>query len=145
MIQAANFREHIASFNKKCPECTHVWPAHRCETPSPRLWSDPVLVIAVSLIGNQRVGFIDRTLTDVGDGAAVKQRYAINFRGSVHDRAIAIRDAVLVENDRDLQRHLADIERLKEFYRDSAGPMDAMFRKEGATTREKQLLAAIKR
>ena len=81
---------------------------------------------------------------DVGDGAAVKQRYAINFRGSVHDRAIAIRDAVLVENDRDLQRHLADIERLKDFYRDSAGPMDAMFREEGATTREKQLLAAIK-
>ena len=53
------------------------------------------LMIAISLIGNQRVGFIDRTLTDVGDGAAVKQRYAINFRGSVHDRAIAIRDAVL--------------------------------------------------
>ena len=102
------------------------------------------LVIAVSLIGNQRVGFIDRTLTDVGDGAAVKQRYAINFRGSVHDRAIAIRDAVLVENDRDLQRHLADIERLKAFYRDSAGPMDAMFREEGATSREKELLAAIK-
>ncbi|MCK5866700.1 MAG: MCP four helix bundle domain-containing protein, partial [Marinobacter adhaerens] len=102
------------------------------------------LVIAVSLIGNQRVGFIDRTLTDVGDGAAVKQRYAINFRGSVHDRAIAIRDAVLVENERDLQTHLADIERLKAFYRDSAGPMDEMFREEGATSREKQLLAAIK-
>jgi len=102
------------------------------------------LVIAVSLIGNQRVGLIDRTLTDVGEGAAVKQRYAINFRGSVHDRAIAIRDAVLVENERDLQTHLADIERLKAFYRDSAGPMDEMFREEGATSREKQLLAAIK-
>ena len=79
------------------------------------------LIIAVSLIGNQRVGFIDRTLTEVGDGAAVKQRYAINFRGSVHDRAIAIRDAVLVENERDLQKHLADIERLRTFYRDAAG------------------------
>jgi methyl-accepting chemotaxis protein len=101
-------------------------------------------MIAISLIGNQRVGFIDRTLTDVGDGAAVKQRYAINFRGSVHDRAIAIRDAVLVENDRELQRHLADIERLKGFYRDSAGPMDRMFREEGANSRERELLAAIK-
>ena len=102
------------------------------------------LMIAISLIGNHRVGFIDRTLTDVGDGAAVKQRYAINFRGSVHDRAIAIRDAVLVENDRELQRHLADIERLKGFYRDSAGPMDRMFREEGANSRERELLAAIK-
>ena len=102
------------------------------------------LMIVITLIGNNRVGFIDRTLTSVGDGAAVKQRYAINFRGSVHDRAIAIRDAVLVENDQDLRTHLQDIERLKDFYRDSAGPMDQMFRENGATDREKQLLGAIK-
>jgi methyl-accepting chemotaxis protein len=102
------------------------------------------LLIIVSLVGNNRVGFIDRTLTEVGDGASVKQRYAINFRGSVHDRAIAIRDAVLVENDRDLQKHLEDIERLKTFYRESAGPMDKMVSVDSATDREKQLLGAIK-
>ncbi|AOY90325.1 methyl-accepting chemotaxis protein [Marinobacter salinus] len=102
------------------------------------------LMIVISLIGNQRVGFIDRTLTSVGEGAAVKQRYAINFRGSVHDRAIAIRDAVLVHNDRALEHHLADIERLKRFYRDNAAPMDQMFREEGATDTEKALLADIK-
>lgn len=102
------------------------------------------LMILVSLVGNNRVGFMDRTLTEVGDGASVKQRYAINFRGSVHDRAIAIRDAVLVENDRNLQKHLADIESLKSFYRESAGPMDDMFRQQGASSREEQLLKAIK-
>ncbi len=102
------------------------------------------LMIVVSLIGNNRVGFIDRTLTEVGDGASVKQRYAINFRGSVHDRAIAIRDAVLVENDRDLQKHLEDIERLKAYYREFSGPMDAMVRKDSATGEEKELLADIK-
>ncbi|WP_414705466.1 hypothetical protein [Pseudomonas sp.] len=57
------------------------------------------LMILISLFGVQRVGFIDSTLTEVSEGATVKQRYAINFRGSVHDRAIAIRDAVLVDND----------------------------------------------
>lgn len=57
------------------------------------------LMIVITVIGNQRVGFIDSTLTSVNEGAALKQRYAINFRGSVHDRAIAIRDAVLVNND----------------------------------------------
>lgn len=102
------------------------------------------LMIVTTLIGNNRVGFIDRVLTEVGEGAAVKQRYAINFRGSVHDRAIAIRDAVLVENDQDLQRHLNDIERLKTFYRESATPMDRMFKNAGATDREKTLLADIK-
>jgi methyl-accepting chemotaxis protein len=102
------------------------------------------LMILVSLIGNHRVGFIDSTLTEVGDDAALKQRYAINFRGSVHDRAIAIRDAVLVREDRALRTHLQDIERLKAFYVDSARPMDQLFQSAGATDRERQLLAAIK-
>lgn len=33
----------------------------------------------------------------------MKQRYAINFRGSVHDRAIAVRDVVLARTDAELQ------------------------------------------
>ncbi len=102
------------------------------------------LMVLVSLIGNHRVGFIDTTLTEVGDDAAVKQRYAINFRGSVHDRAIAIRDAVLVRDDRALRTHLQDIQRLKDFYVESARPMDQLFRSAGATDREKELLADIK-
>lgn len=102
------------------------------------------LMIVVSLVGDNRVGFIDRTLTEVSEEASLKQRYAINFRGSVHDRAIAIRDAVLVENDRDLQKHLNDIDRLKDFYRESAGPMDALFNSRGGTARAEQLLADIK-
>ncbi len=102
------------------------------------------LMIVVSLVGDNRVGFIDRTLTEVSEEASLKQRYAINFRGSVHDRAIAIRDAVLVENDRDLQKHLNDIDRLKDFYRESAGPMDALFSSRGATARAEQLLSDIK-
>ncbi len=103
-----------------------------------------VLMIVVSLIGNQRVGFIDRTLTSVEDVAAVKQRHAINFRGSVHDRAIAIRDAVLVDSDQALQRHLDDIDQLKAFYRDNAQAMDRLFATEEASKVERQLLAAIK-
>ncbi|MCK2150241.1 methyl-accepting chemotaxis protein [Marinobacter alexandrii] len=102
------------------------------------------LMIAVSLIGNQRVGFIDRTLTSVEDGAAVKQRHAINFRGSVHDRAIAIRDAVLVDSDRALQRHLDDIDQLKAFYRDNAQAMDRLFADGEPSKTERQLLMAIK-
>jgi len=102
------------------------------------------LMIVVSLIGNNRVGFIDRTLTEVGEGASAKQRFAINFRGSVHDRAIAIRDAVLVENNRDLQTHLTEIDRLKAFYRESAGPMDRMMSQPDVEARETRLLDAIK-
>lgn len=103
------------------------------------------VLIVVSLVGNNRVNFMNRTLVEAGDGAAVKQRYAINFRGSVHDRAIAIRDAVLVENDRALQQHIADIDRLKVFYRENAEAMAESFREKGASAEEKQLLAQVAR
>ncbi|MET0210732.1 MAG: methyl-accepting chemotaxis protein, partial [Burkholderiaceae bacterium] len=53
------------------------------------------LMILIALIGIQRVGLIDDTLQSVSQGASPKQRQAINFRGSVHDRAIAVRDVVL--------------------------------------------------
>uniref|UniRef100_UPI0023600DF8 methyl-accepting chemotaxis protein n=2 Tax=Pseudomonas TaxID=286 RepID=UPI0023600DF8 len=71
-------------------------------------------------------------------------RYAINFRGSVHDRAIAIRDTVLIHDAAPLAGRLADIDRLKAFYRQSAEPMDQLFASQGATAEEQRLLAAIK-
>lgn len=71
------------------------------------------LLVLITAVGMQRVGVIDSTLQDVSDNAAKVQRYAINFRGSVHNRAIAVRDAVLVNNDRDLAFHLAEVASLE--------------------------------
>ncbi|GHD49629.1 methyl-accepting chemotaxis protein [Marinobacter persicus] len=101
------------------------------------------LMVLVSVVGNHQVGFIDKTLTSVNEGAALKQRYAINFRGSVHDRAIAIRDAVLVNNESDLDRHLEDIRRLADMYAENAEKMARMFDNRGATEKERELLADI--
>ncbi|WP_263259721.1 methyl-accepting chemotaxis protein [Pseudomonas oryzihabitans] len=103
-----------------------------------------VLMLLITLVGVQRVGVIDDTLTAVSQGASVKQRYAINFRGSVHDRAIAIRDTVLIHDAAPLASRLADIDRLKAFYRQSAEPMDQLYTSQGATAEEQRLLAAIK-
>ncbi|KPW26696.1 Methyl-accepting chemotaxis protein [Pseudomonas cannabina pv. alisalensis] len=102
------------------------------------------LLILITAVGIQRVGFIDSTLEDVGENAAKVQRYAINFRGSVHNRAIALRDAVLVNNDQDLATHLAEMTRLEKDYVDSAVPMDQLFTKPGVTGEERQLLRSIK-
>ncbi|MGM0952725.1 MAG: methyl-accepting chemotaxis protein [Pseudomonadota bacterium] len=101
------------------------------------------LMVLISVVGNHQVGFIDKTLTSVNEGAALKQRYAINFRGSVHDRAIAIRDAVLVDNDADLRKHLGDIERLADMYAENAEKMTRLLQEQGATDQEKHLLGAI--
>ncbi|POY81373.1 methyl-accepting chemotaxis protein [Pseudomonas amygdali pv. morsprunorum] len=102
------------------------------------------LLILITAVGIQRVGFIDSTLEDVGDNAAKVQRYAINFRGSVHNRAIALRDAVLVNNDQDLALHLAEMTRLEKDYIDSAAPMDQLFSRPTVSAEERQLLRGIK-
>ncbi len=102
------------------------------------------LMVLIALIGINRVGLIDSTLTAVSEGATLKQRYAINFRGSVHDRAIAIRDAVLVRDEQALRQHLNEIERLRAFYQESAVAMDRLLTAQGATPEESRLLGEIK-
>ncbi|MBA1294188.1 methyl-accepting chemotaxis protein [Pseudomonas lurida] len=102
------------------------------------------LLVLITAIGIHRVAFIDSTLGDVSENAAKVQRYAINFRGSVHNRAIAIRDAVLVKTDTDLATHLSEVTALEKAYSDSAAPMDQLFKSASVTSEEVRLLKAIK-
>jgi|AntRauTorckE6833_2_1112554.scaffolds.fasta_scaffold02801_2 methyl-accepting chemotaxis protein len=103
------------------------------------------LILVITLVGVVKVGSIDATLTQVNDVDTRKQRHAINFRGSVHDRAIAIRDAVLVTAADDRQEFLQQIEELDAFYQESAQRMDRLFsRAEDTTQTERDLLSEIK-
>ena len=105
------------------------------------------MLIGVTLTGIVKVGFIDETLHHVDAVDSKKQRYALNFRGSVHDRAIAVRDAASPLADAyDRQRHLKQIRELEEFYATSARLMDDLFATDAdITTEEQRLLADIKR
>jgi len=87
-----------------------------------------VLLMMVSLvvIGIHNVNFIDKTLTEVSDVNSVKQRYAINYRGSVHDRAIDIRDVVLAGSKDEIEALERNIEILESFYNDSEQAMKNM-------------------
>ncbi|SEA02645.1 methyl-accepting chemotaxis protein [Alkalimonas amylolytica] len=103
-----------------------------------------LLMVGLTLIGVERVQRINQTLTEMTELNSVKQRYAINFRGSVHDRAISLRDVTLVENLRDVPVLQRDIERLEGFYRDSRRLMDDIFtQRNGVSPTERQLLQAI--
>ncbi|MEO9509443.1 MAG: MCP four helix bundle domain-containing protein, partial [Nonlabens ulvanivorans] len=79
-----------------------------------------LMMCVLTLIGVSQVNVIDNTITQMNDVNSQKQRYAINFRGSVHDRAIALRDVVLVDNPTDLNNILKTIQQLDEFYQISA-------------------------
>ena len=84
------------------------------------------MMIIITIVGISSVNTIDESMTLITDKNSMKQRYAINFRGSVHDRSIAIRDVVLINNDNDLQNTLGNIKRLETFYNDSKIPLDNM-------------------
>ena len=103
-----------------------------------------LMLVVLTLIGIYRVNLVETSLTTIGDVNSVKQRYAINFRGSVHDRAIALRDVVLVD-DAGLPPVLANIARLDADYQRSAGPMDGMFAgPQSGSDEERTVLAGIK-
>jgi methyl-accepting chemotaxis protein len=102
------------------------------------------LVVALGVVAVQRVNNISASLATVNDVNSVKQRYAINFRGSVHDRAISLRDVVLVTAAEERRAALAEIERLAAFYADSARRLDAiMATGVEVTPEESRILASI--
>lgn len=100
------------------------------------------LLLLISVVGMQRVNVIDNTLTSVRDGATLKQRYAINFRGSVHDRAIAVRDVVLASDPARLNQELTLIRDLDSFYQQSSKSMSQLMLSDASTV-ERTLLKAI--
>jgi methyl-accepting chemotaxis protein len=103
------------------------------------------LIVVLSFVSIQRVRGISANLAEVNEVNSVKQRYAINFRGSVHDRAISLRDVVLDATLDEVAREVADIERLTTNYANSAGPLDEMMqRTEHVTAGEKEILDSIK-
>ena len=75
------------------------------------------IIVAVAGFSVLRIMFLDETLQTATNINSVISRQAINFRGSVHDRSILIRDAAIISNDpADLDKTLQDIRKLEEDY-----------------------------
>jgi methyl-accepting chemotaxis protein len=87
-----------------------------------------MLLLAVFSISEVRS--IGDSLRNISENNNVKEHFAANFRGSVHDRAIAIRDIVLVPDDQ-IKDVAAQIEKLDSDYRQSAQPLEAIFGSQG--------------
>jgi methyl-accepting chemotaxis protein len=104
-----------------------------------------LMLVGITLYGVTVVNSIDRGLTTVNDVNSVKQRYAINFRGSVHDRAISLRDVVLVDTQVELDDAIEEIDRLAQFYAESAIQLDDMLAAgEDTSPEEREILQSIK-
>jgi methyl-accepting chemotaxis protein len=103
------------------------------------------LMTVLTALAVSRVGNIDATLNHINDVNNVKQRHAINFRGSVHDRAIALRDVVLAGDNAAAQPAIEQIRVLAANYERAGTALDAVFAaRSDILPEEKSALAAIK-
>lgn len=103
-----------------------------------------LLIVVLTTIGIAQVSKVEGSLGTIADLNSVKQRYAINFRGSVHDRAILLRDVTLVP-EQELPQVIEGIAKLTADYAKSAGPLDEMIgQDQKAGAQERQILASIK-
>lgn len=103
-----------------------------------------LMVLIMVGIGISRVNYISHALTEVADINSVKQRYAINYRGSVHDRAIAFRDATIAQSSAELDTQKKLIKELRAFYDESEAKMKQMMASDVEfTPTENQILSRI--
>jgi len=102
-----------------------------------------LMMLVLTVISTLRVNFIDAKITEMTDVNSVKQRYAINFRGSVHDRAIAVRDVVFARTESELNNDIANIQKLDKFYQVSAVAMRSQMSSEHVSAEEKRIYTSI--
>ncbi len=100
-----------------------------------------VLLTTFSVVQVSRVG---SALTTINDVNSVQQRYAINFRGSVHDRAVSLRDVVLVDSQGEVREAVEEIRVLSQDYKESAKRLEALRRTlDNETPEERSALKKI--
>ncbi|WP_104751223.1 methyl-accepting chemotaxis protein [Helicobacter salomonis] len=105
-----------------------------------------ILMIVLSIVGVTRVRAINDILTEITNYNAVKQRYAINMRGSVHDRSIAVRDVVITQDPQVLESRVKMIAKLYADYQGAKKSMDDLFANLGEryiSSEERRLYAQI--
>ncbi|WFU04635.1 methyl-accepting chemotaxis protein (plasmid) [Rhizobium sp. CB3171] len=101
-------------------------------------------MVTLTIYATKQVEQVNQGLSAINDVNSVKQRYAINFRGSVHDRAIAVRDVTLITSPSEREEAIARIARLSETYTENERRMAEMVASPaGATDQERSILTEI--
>ncbi len=104
-----------------------------------------LLIIALSALAIVRVGQIGNLLDGAEGVARAKQRHATDMRGSVRERATALRDVVLAPDAAAAAGPISRITTLSDNYARAASPLDALFHElPDVQPEEKKALAAIK-
>ncbi|MFL9913430.1 methyl-accepting chemotaxis protein [Paraburkholderia sp. RL17-337-BIB-A] len=102
-----------------------------------------IALVALTIIAISRVEMVRTRLDDIIDVNGVKERYAINFRGSVHDRSIAVRDVTLVSTA-ELPSVIDHIHTLADQYDQAAAPLAKIYaERTDITAQERAIYARV--
>ena len=105
------------------------------------------IMLLVCIYAIIQIGSIRDKLTEINEVNSVKQRIAIDFRGSVHDESIEVRDVVLTDiNDTaTLNKLNRSISQLQDKYENARDRMKNTFenKKDGLGKVEKEILGRI--
>ena len=102
------------------------------------------VLVVVTGVALTKVQWVNDALRANSEEHVLVQRYAINFRGSAHDRSIAVRDVVLSATAAERQREVDTIASLAGFYAQSAGPLETLIARPGAAPELARLYADIR-
>lgn len=102
-----------------------------------------LLLVVLTVIAVVKVDRIDRALRANSEIYSLVQRNAINFRGSAHDRSIAVRDLVFAPTAEQREQEMARIAALSDFYAQSAQSLDALLKLPGVSSEVFPLYADI--
>ncbi|GAA6120849.1 methyl-accepting chemotaxis protein [Acidovorax sp. FG27] len=102
------------------------------------------VLVVVTGVALAKVQWVNDALRANSEEHVLVQRYAINFRGSAHDRSIAVRDVVLSATPQERQREVETIAALAAFYAQSAGPLEQLIARPGAAPELARLYADIR-
>ncbi len=104
------------------------------------------IILVLCIYAIMQVNFIESRLSQINKVNSVKQRVAIDFRGSVHDRSIAIRDVVLhtTQASFSLDETINDIRKLESDYTEARTRMKNLFESSNKLNeQEKEILSRI--
>ena len=101
------------------------------------------LLMLLTAVGVYQVNQIDRDLTTINDVNGTKQRFAVDWRGSVHDRAIVLRDIVITAGNGNLNSLEDEMERLSDAYRTATTGMQQVTNEYAGTAEEQSIIGSI--
>lgn len=103
------------------------------------------LLVVVTGVAVVKVDRIERALRANSDIYSQVQRNAINFRGSAHDRSIAVRDLVFSPTPSERNQEIATIAALADFYAQSTKSLEALLALPGVSPEAHIFYAEIKK